>query len=150
MFFKHSNTSLWWLQKNAIWQWKNHSACVGRSGGGSQVHQKEWNKQKANEYEGFDLVEWDVICHTQIVFIWEQQNVSRMFFFKQDRRWNSPQTLSAPWVVTKFITWLLLQTGRVSSGLLVTFLPVHYTPKRTIFLPTGNCILKFSKRVTSE
>lgn len=39
---------------------------VSRSGGGSQVHQKEWNKQKPNEYEGFDLAEWDVICHAQI------------------------------------------------------------------------------------
>lgn len=111
MFFKHSNACLWWLQKNLVWQWEKHSAHVGRSGGGSQVHQEEWIKQKANEYEGFDLAEWDVICHTQTVFIREQQNVSRIFFFKQDKRWNSPQTHSAPWVVTKLITWLLVQTG---------------------------------------
>lgn len=30
---------------------------VNRSGGGSQVHEKESNKQKANEHKDFDLAE---------------------------------------------------------------------------------------------
>jgi len=56
------------------------------------VHQKEWNKQKANEYKGFDLAEWDVICHTQMHYFHTGTTESFKgvfffsFFFKQDKR----------------------------------------------------------------
>lgn len=76
-----------WRDQNVLRQWK--AAHASRSGGGSEVHQKERNKQKANECEGFDLAEWDVICHTQThCFHMETTECFKDFllFLKQGKR----------------------------------------------------------------
>lgn len=68
---------------------------VGRSGGGSQVRQEEWNKQKANEYKGCGLAEWDAICRAQThcFHMGKTECFKGGFFVKQDKRWDSPQTM---------------------------------------------------------
>lgn len=137
MFLKHGNACLG-LQKNAVQQGKAQtvlagveveSRCVKRS----TTSRKLTSRKAATRLSGMRFVMLECI-----VFIWEQQNVSRVGFFLptgQKMRFTTDHD-SEPGAAAKLIIWLLLQIIRISSALLVTFPAVHYLAKRITVIPT--------------
>lgn len=84
-----------WSDQKRVSTMEN-TKCISRSGGGSEVHQEEWNKQKANEYEDFDKSHPTQPSHTQIhCFHVGTTECFKDFLIllKQDKNWDSPQTI---------------------------------------------------------